>query len=95
MNVTTAQDFIDLAAEFGITVTIIPGAVAGTFPMVFPLMFFTSGKEARFTMVVEFPSDLETFPLTFPIPFGDGIIGVIKCLFNRIRPANVQIIYTS
>ena len=94
MNVTTAQDFIDLAAEFGIVVTIIPGAIAGTFPMIFPLMFFPSGKAARFTMIVDFPAALEVFPLTFPIPFGDGIIGVIKCLFNRVRPANVQIIYT-
>lgn len=95
MNVTTAQDFIDLANEFGITVTITPGAVHGTFPMVFPLIFFTTGKEARFTMLVDFPSALEVFPLTFPIPFGDGTINVIKCLFNRIRPANVQILYTS
>lgn len=94
MNVTTVEDFVALAAEFGITVTVTPGAVHGVFPMVFPIMFFSTAKEARFTMIVDFPSALEVFPLTFPIPFGDGAISVIKCLFSRLRPANVQIIYT-
>lgn len=95
MNVTTAQDFIDLANEFGVVVTITPGAIPGAFPMVFPLVFFPTGKTARFTMIVDFTTTLEVFPLTFPIPFGDGAIGIVKCLFNRIRPANVQLLYTS
>jgi len=95
MNVTTVQDFIDLADEFGVTVTIAAGADVGLFPLPFPFIFFSTPKEARFTMVIDFPTTLEVFPLTFPIPFGDGIIGVIKCLFNHVKPANVQIIYTS
>lgn len=93
MNLTTAQDFIDLAALFGVVVTITPGAVVGTFPMIFPLLLFDTAKEAKFTMIVEFETELETFPLTFPIPFGESIIGLVRCLFNKLRPANVQIIY--
>ena len=95
MNVTTLQDFIDLAAEFGITPTIETGAASGLFPMTFPFILFDSPKQARFTMVIDFPTTLEVFPLTFPIPFDDCIIGVVKCLFDRVKPANVQILYTN
>lgn len=95
MNVTTLQDFVDLADEFGLSVTITPGAEAGLFPMTFPFILFDSPKQARFTMVVDFPTVLDIFPYTFPFTFGDGSIAVVKCLFNRIKPAMVRIIYTS
>ena len=94
MNLTTEQDFIDLAALFGVNITIIQGATVGTFPMTFPFVFFPSGTAARFTMFVDFDTVLETFPLEFPIPFGNSTIGLIECLFNKLKPANVEIIYT-
>ena len=93
MNLTTEQDFIDLASLYGINITITQGAIAGIFPMTFPITFFASAKEARFTMIVTFDTTLETFPLTFPITFGESTIGTIKCLFNKSKPANVQIVY--
>ena len=93
MNLTTEQDFIDLAALFEVTITIVQGSTVGVFPMTFPFILFNSGKEARFTMFVQFDTPLETFPYTFPITFGDATRGLIECLFNKLKPANVQIIY--
>jgi hypothetical protein len=78
----------------GITVTIESGSVHGTFPYTFPIKFYSSAKVARFTMVVR-PSTaiLPTFPYTFPITFGDQELAQIECLFDKIKPANVEIIF--
>jgi uncharacterized protein YmfQ (DUF2313 family) len=93
MNLTTDQSFIDLAALFGITVTITPGGDEYVFPLSFPISLIATQKEARFTMVVRFPGESEVFPLAFPIAFGFPAINLIKCLFNKSKPGNVQIIY--
>jgi len=79
MNLTTEQDFIDLAAFLGVTITIDHGA--------------TATKADRFTMIVNFAISLETFPYTFPFSFGDATQGLIECIFNKLKPANVLIIY--
>ena len=92
MNLTTEQDFIDLAALYGFNITVESGFTLGShFTMTFPITL--SGKEDRFTMIVTFETTLETFPLTFPIPFGETGISLVQCLFNRLKPANVKIIY--
>ncbi len=93
LGVQTEQDFIGLAALFGIVVTIEQGAnVACIFPFVFPCIFFSSGKEARFTIIVQFTVDASNqFPLTFPIPFGDATIAIVECLFSKLKPANCAI----
>ena len=75
MNLTTTVDFIALADFFGITVEILNGIEhSNFFPMTFPIYFFGSIKEAKFTMIVYLP-DLDrptsVFPLTFPVTFGD------------------------
>lgn len=93
MNLTTEQDFIDLAALFGVNITITTGIDEIRFPFTFPVLMFSTEKAARFTMLIEFDTVLETFPFTFPIPFGEGIIGLIRCLFDKLKPANVRIIY--
>jgi uncharacterized protein YmfQ (DUF2313 family) len=93
MNLTTDQDFIDLAALFGIVVTITPGATDGVFPLTFPISLFPTSREARFTMIVGFPGQSTRFPLPFPVPFGFPLVNLIKCLFDKSKPANVQIIY--
>lgn len=93
MNLTTEQDFIDLAALFGVNVTIRSGKSASTFPMTFPIIMFDADKEAKFTMVVEFNESTGGFPFTFPFTFTESRTNLVRCLFNKLRPANVQIIY--
>ena len=91
-RVQTAQDFIDLAAIFGETVQIEPGSVRGVYPMVYPVVYYPTGKAARFTMIVHFPLIVpDAYPFRYPFPYRFGRNGVIECLFRKIRPANVDI----
>lgn len=105
----TDDDFVDLAAQLGVTVRIIPGIdeTGLRFPFEFPTVFdddgkfdfefpivFSDAKEARFTMIVEFTLDTDfVFPYEFTFTFGDERVELLKCLFRKLAPANVQVIY--
>jgi len=93
-GVQTQQDFINLALLFGIVVTVTNGTLHGTFPMEFPLSFFNSSQDARFTIIVDFDEILGgVFPYTFPILFGDATLSIIECLFEKLKPANTELIF--
>lgn len=94
LGVQSAGDFVDLGALFGVTVTVRSGAYYGVFPLHFPIYFFATAKEARFTIVVDFtvPS-ASRFPLTFPFTFGSDEIALLECLFTKLKPANCDIIF--
>ncbi len=94
LGVQTRQDFIDLAATFGVTITINAGISEITFPLTFPVVMFSTVKEARFTIVVRFTVQAANrFPLVFPITFGSGEIAILECLFTKLKPANCDIIF--
>ena len=98
LGIQTAKDFEDLAAIFGIDVTVESGGSPGVgniFPLEFPiLIFFNSAKEARFTIVVTFiVQAANKFPLEFPILFGNNLIALLECLFRKLKPANCDIIF--
>jgi uncharacterized protein YmfQ (DUF2313 family) len=93
-SVQTAEDFEDLAAELGLSIKVTSGISHSVFPFTFPILFFDSPKEARFTMVVNVLDKLTgSFPYTFPITFGNPTLELVKCLFNKLKPANTQIIF--
>lgn len=94
LGVQTAQDFVDLALLFGLTVTVNSGRDEITFPLVFPVFMFSTLKEARFTIVVRFTVEAANrFPLTFPFVFGSGEIAFLECLFLKIAPENCDVIF--
>ena len=94
LGIQTRQDFIDVAAIFGIVVQVSSGSTLGAFPIVFPMALFNSAKEARFTIVVTFTVPAANkFTYTFPFPFGDGEIAVLECLFEKLKPSNCKIIF--
>lgn len=93
LGVQTRQDFIDLAALFGVNVTILSGSEVGGFPVVFPFILL-SAQELRFTMIVQYTIvGAETFPLTFPFIFGDSVTDLMECLFSKLKPANVKLTF--
>lgn len=95
-RIQTAQDYIDLAAEFGETITVTSGAEEGTFPLTFPINFFTS-KASKFSIIVNFSVVVVTdsvFPLPFPFEFIGNSVAVVQCLLEKIKPANVKIFFT-
>lgn len=94
LGVQTEEDFINLAAMYGVTITIKSGVRYFAFPMIFPIIFFNNIKESRFTMIVEYFVEAQNrFPYTFPIIFGDQSIPTLECLFRKLVPANVDVYF--
>jgi uncharacterized protein YmfQ (DUF2313 family) len=92
-GVQTAQDFIDLALRFGIVIGAEGGANRGIYGKE-PTISFGSDKEARFTLVIAPIENIgEKFTYTFPITFGTKDLSTLECLFNKLKPANVQLFY--
>lgn len=90
LGVQTAQDFVDLAAVFDVVVEVYPGK--DKFDDLSALGMTL--HDARFTIVVDFAVRAAfQFPYTFPIRFGDERIAIMECLFNRLIPANCQIMF--
>ncbi len=95
MHGTTVEDYINLASLLGYTITIEPVKPHAMFPMAFPIYFFSSGKAVLFSMIINLPIGESNigFPLEFPFPFISPDNSLLTCLFNRIKPANVQVFY--
>lgn len=96
-GVQKAEDFVRVAALFGFDIKIIPpGGELGTFPLIFPIPFFDSARSATHTIFVQIldydGSDIE-FPLEFPIEFSSGGTSFLKCIFEVLAPANVQVVF--
>jgi uncharacterized protein YmfQ (DUF2313 family) len=97
MNVITEEDFVNLAAFFGITIEIESGIEnhGGVFPVTFPMIFTDTFKEARFTMVVKFLNE-ETpnvFPYTFPMTFIDDPTEFMRCIIKHLKPAYCRVVF--
>lgn len=105
---TTAQDWKDLAALFGLEIQITPGWYVQRpqlFEYRFPLGFDLFPKLGRFRVYIDvMNTDFAGFEYGapgananagFPIPFGstDDALNEFMCLIDRIRPANVVVIW--
>jgi len=92
-GVQTADDFVELASIFGVDVEVQAGSESGVFPLTFPIPFYPNAEQARFTIIVNITVPPEsTFPYSFPIPFGTSEIGIIRCIFEKLKPANCELI---
>jgi len=94
INATTAKQFETVAAVLGFTVTVTNGIDVGSFPLTFPIILL-SAATAPFTIVVNLDSSLEPsgFPLTFPITLTSSAPELLKCFFNKLKPANTVVIF--
>lgn len=93
-GVQTAQDFVDLAALFGVTAVLTAGSVHTTFPATFPIYLAADDREGRHTIFVQLGSPAVVgFPIEFPYVFGSAEEALIECLFRRLKPANVQLVF--
>jgi uncharacterized protein YmfQ (DUF2313 family) len=87
MNVTTVEDFVRLGNLLGFPIRIVPGRQFLESPV--PL------KEIVFTMKIILPSTntVSVFDHIFDFPFNDPNNSLVQCVINRVKPANVNIIY--
>ena len=96
LGVQTIDDFEGIAEVYGVTLTVQPGIEVASFPMSFPVIFFNTPSDSRYTIVVNFPLPTGGFFIyDFPINFGDATQSILKCLFQKLRPANCQVIFRS
>ncbi len=94
LGVQTAADFVALAALFGITAIVKGGSTHGVFPFEFPMIFFPDTRTAFHTIIVDLSEPpLNVFPYTFPIIFQSQELALVECLFRKVKPAHVDILF--
>jgi len=94
MNASNIDDFVKLCDLLGYRIEIITGGSAGSFKYTFPMVFFSSAKEAKFTMYIKlFGVKPNSFPFTFPMTFKTTSVELLECVINKIKPANVRVIF--
>lgn len=91
----TEQDYIDLGILLGIKVKIkrLPGGIF--FPLPFPIEFSPEEAHAKFIMIIQLSKELIDciFPIEFPICFNITTVSEIECIFRKLSPANVRLIF--
>lgn len=94
----TAPDFVRIAAVFGFNITVEPGSEGAVFPLLFPILFGGTTKEAKHTIFVTVLDDISsesTYPLPYPLPFSTAGAEFLRCLFETLIPSNVKLIIKS
>ena len=94
LNVATARQFENIAQILGFSIKVTSGIEEATFPMAFPITLLSAG-DLGFTILVRIDASLKPsgFPLTFPFEFTGDAPDILQCLFNKIKPANTQVIF--
>ena len=94
LNVSTARQFENIAQILGFSIQVTSGIEEATFPMTFPITLLNPG-DLGFTILVRIDSSLKPagFPYTFPFEFTGDAPEILQCLFNKIKPANTQVIF--
>lgn len=99
LGVQTAQDFVDLAAVFGVTATVRSASGVSPFPLTQPeFMPDPTATEARFIILIKmiYPPAVHTWNWVWTLgvhPWSDQALDTLKCLLERLRPANCIILY--
>ncbi len=95
LGVQTAPDFVALAALFGITAVVKGGSTHGLVPKESPPIVFPDDRTAYHTILVDLSEPpLNVFPYTFPITFQSAELALVECLFRKVKPAHVDILFT-
>lgn len=93
---STKEQFENLALRLGEQINVYCGDESGifTFPLTFPLTLSAEPRKNRYIMYVEWVNQVpSTFPFTFPITFGTLSQSILICFFQKLKPANTQIIF--
>jgi hypothetical protein len=97
MNIQTKPDFIALAAIYGFDIEIVNFNPGTGFPFTFPFILVSGDSfEENFVVIIRFlnvppPPPVAVFPYTFPITFGVSEINIVQCLFEKLKPVDVEL----
>jgi uncharacterized protein YmfQ (DUF2313 family) len=94
-GVTTVEDFERLADVYDMPIVVTPGFDETALPFVLGQSVL-GGSVSLFTMFVDFPKEFSINKLPFTLgldKLGTFNSNVVECLFNRVKPVNVQALY--
>lgn len=91
-GVQTEQDFIDLGALLGFTITIEQPVESFVLPQIVPFIVNSIG-ENRFIWIVKGDFILTPLPQIVPFIVGGTETTVLECVFNLLKPATTFIIF--
>lgn len=88
----SAEDWENIAKQFGFKCKVYPAINVSVFPLTFPIIFTDN---PRYTIIVDIydvdpPSE---FTLVFPIIFGENKANLLKKVFEIIKPQDCTIMY--
>ena len=94
-GVNTKQDFIDLAALLGFTITITYPAETPFYPPYdIPLDLITGIPESRYVWIVTGDGLVPNVPpYDIPLSLISAQQSVLQCFFEKLKPAHTKIIY--
>jgi uncharacterized protein YmfQ (DUF2313 family) len=93
---STEEQFEAIALALGLVVDVRPGGEYSAFPLTFTHTFLGDQREIRFTIIVDMENvPVGAFTYEFPFTFSDPVVGALKCLFNRLKPANCRVVYVN
>lgn len=94
LNATTSEQFENIGNILGFNIVVTNAVDDATFPLTFPLLL-ASEEEKRFIIVVKLLDQQagERFPLTFPLTFNSQFPAILRCLFEKIKPAHCKIFF--
>ena len=94
INVSTAKQFKNVAAILGYSIEVSNGVDTSTFPLQLPFLLISQAS-APFTIVITLPASLKPsgFPLKLPFKLTAQQPNILKCLFNKLKPANTQLFF--
>ncbi|UCF50244.1 MAG: DUF2313 domain-containing protein [Thermoplasmatales archaeon] len=93
LGVSTKEGFEDLGLLLGFNITVTAGQDSLTFPFTFP--FILTDLNPRWIMYVSGDSSFTggVFPYTFPFTFGADKTEILRCLFQKLAPTPVKVIF--
>ncbi len=94
VNVSTEEQFENIALILGFNIDVSNGIDIAVFPLTLPFVLL-NGTEAPFTIVITLPVSEQPagLPLELPFTLTSQVPDVLECLFNKIKPAQCNIIF--
>jgi uncharacterized protein YmfQ (DUF2313 family) len=96
MRVLTEADWVFLAKYLGFDIDIVPVDEESAIPSIIPTLIISSKKFAAFTVIVKVKDTStvsDTIPSPIPTLIGRSPADFLECIFNKIKPANVNLIF--
>ena len=94
INALLAKDYVAIAAVFGVNIEVMSAVDEEGLPAVLPFTLIDA-ENAAFIILITFLDSAEgsELPVELPFTLGPNINTRLICLFEKLKPANTEIVY--